>query len=68
MASLVPGYDCDIFTSYRQKDNKGNHWVTEFDYAMRIELEPSFKEDVLFIHIPITIQYQSRLNTRAAQL
>jgi hypothetical protein len=27
MASLIPGYNYDIFISYRQKDNKGDRWV-----------------------------------------
>jgi hypothetical protein len=30
MASLIPGYEYDIFISYRQKDNIHNVWVTEF--------------------------------------
>jgi hypothetical protein len=30
MASLIPGYEYDIFISYRQKDNKYDGWVTEF--------------------------------------
>jgi hypothetical protein len=30
MASLIPGYEYDIFISYRQKDNKGDRWVSEF--------------------------------------
>jgi hypothetical protein len=30
MASLIPGYEYDIFISYRQKDNKGDKWVSEF--------------------------------------
>ena len=29
MASLLPGYEYDIFISYRQKDNKGDRWVSE---------------------------------------
>lgn len=29
MASLISGFEYDIFISYRQKDNKGNRWVTE---------------------------------------
>jgi hypothetical protein len=28
MASLIPAYEYDIFISYRQKDNKGNRWVS----------------------------------------
>ncbi|MCX6255831.1 MAG: hypothetical protein NTV31_15345 [Bacteroidia bacterium] len=31
MASIIPGYEYDIFISYRQKDNKHDGWVTEFD-------------------------------------
>ena len=30
MVSIVPGYEYDIFISYRQKDNKYDSWVTEF--------------------------------------
>ena len=30
MASIIPGYEYDIFISYRQKDNKHNGWVAEF--------------------------------------
>jgi len=30
MASVVPGFNYDIFISYRQKDNKYDGWVTEF--------------------------------------
>ena len=46
MASLIPGYEYDIFISYRQKDNKGDRWVTEFIRALKTELEATFKEDV----------------------
>ena len=30
MASLIPGYEYDVFISYGQKDNKHDGWVTEF--------------------------------------
>jgi hypothetical protein len=30
MASLMPGYEYDIFISYRQKDNKDGWGVSEF--------------------------------------
>jgi TolB-like protein len=46
MASLVPGYEYDIFISYRQKDNKYDGWVTEFVENLKKELEATFKEDV----------------------
>ena len=46
MSSIVPGYEYDIFISYRQKDNKGDRWVSEFVEALKIELESTFKEEV----------------------
>jgi TolB-like protein/Tfp pilus assembly protein PilF len=46
MASLIPGYEYDIFISYRQKDNKGERWVSEFVEALKAELESTFKEEI----------------------
>jgi len=46
MASLIPGYEYDIFISYRQKDNKYDGWVTEFVENLKGELEANFKEEV----------------------
>jgi tetratricopeptide (TPR) repeat protein len=46
MASLIPGYEYDIFISYRQKDNKGDKWVSKFVDALMTELEATFKEDI----------------------
>lgn len=46
MASLLPGYEYDIFISYRQKDNKGDRWVSEFVEALKTELESTFKEEI----------------------
>jgi len=46
MASIIPGYEYDIFISYRQKDNKGDRWVTEFVEALKDELESTFKEEI----------------------
>ena len=46
MASLIPGYEYDIFISYRQKDNKYDGWVTEFVNNLKRELEATFKEEV----------------------
>jgi TolB-like protein len=46
MASLISGYEYDIFISYRQKDNKYDGWVTEFVDNLKRELEATFKEDV----------------------
>lgn len=44
MASIIPGYENDIFISYRQKDNKHDGWVTEFVDNLKGELESTFKE------------------------
>jgi TolB-like protein len=46
MPSLLPGYEYDIFISYRQKDNKGDKWVSEFVEALKTELEATFKEEI----------------------
>lgn len=46
MPSILPGYSYDIFLSYRQKDNKGERWVTEFVKALKEELDATFKEDI----------------------
>jgi hypothetical protein len=39
MSSIIEGYNYDIFISYRQKDNKGEKWVTEFVRTLKIELD-----------------------------
>lgn len=46
MPSSIPGYEYDIFISYRQKDNLYDSWVTEFIANLRKELEATFKEDI----------------------
>src|SRR5512140_228407 len=46
MSSIIPGYEYDIFISYRQKDNKGDKWVSEFVDALKTELESTFKEEI----------------------
>jgi len=46
MASIIPGYEYDIFISYRQKDNKYDGWVTEFVENLKKELEATFKEEI----------------------
>lgn len=46
MASLLPDYEYDIFISYRQKDNKGDKWVSEFAEALSTELDKTFKDDI----------------------
>jgi tetratricopeptide (TPR) repeat protein len=46
VASIIEGYNYDIFISYRQKDNKGDRWVSEFVEALKTELESTFKEEI----------------------
>jgi hypothetical protein len=46
MASLIPGFEYDIFISYHQKDNKYDGWVTEFVDNLKGELESTFKEEI----------------------
>ena len=46
MPSLLPGFEYDIFISYRQKDNKGDKWVSKFVDALKTELDATFKEDI----------------------
>ena len=46
MASIIEGFTYDIFISYRQKDNKGDRWVSEFVDALKDELESTFKEEI----------------------
>lgn len=46
MPSLIPGYEYDIFISYRQKDNRSDQWVTNFVQALREELDATFKEEI----------------------
>jgi TolB-like protein len=46
MASIISGYEYDIFISYRQKDNKHDGWVTDFVEHLKGELESTFKEDI----------------------
>ena len=60
MPSIIPGYEYDVFISYRHKDNRStsnsssqghtnvpsNGWVTDFVNNLRKELESTFKEDI----------------------
>ena len=46
MASTIQGYEYDIFISYRQKDNKYDHWVTDFVSNLKRELEATFRDEV----------------------
>lgn len=45
MPSLLPGYEYDVFISYRQNDNRSG-WVTQFVDDLREELAATIKEPV----------------------
>jgi TolB-like protein len=46
MSAIIPGFEYDIFISYRQKDNKYDGWVTEFVNNLKKELDATFKEEI----------------------
>jgi len=46
VASIIEGYNYDIFISYRQNDNKYDGWVTEFVDNLNKELEANIKDKV----------------------
>jgi len=45
MASIIPGFEYDIFISYRHNDNRSS-WVTELVDALKEELAATVKEPV----------------------
>ncbi len=51
MASVVPGFEYDIFISYRHNDNRSG-WVNEFVDALRAELAATIKD-------PISVYFDS---------
>lgn len=44
MPSIVPGFEYDIFISYRQNDNKYDQWVSEFVNNLSLELVATLKD------------------------
>lgn len=46
MASLIPGYNYDIFVSYRSRDNRGDMWISRFVESLQEELDSTFKEEI----------------------
>ncbi|HRJ28457.1 MAG TPA: tetratricopeptide repeat protein [Cyclobacteriaceae bacterium] len=46
MPSIIPGYEYDIFISYRHKDNKYDGWVSEFVNNLKKEISATFKEEL----------------------
>lgn len=46
MASIIPGFEYDLFISYRQNDNKYDGWVSEFVTKLQQELEAVMKDRI----------------------
>jgi TolB-like protein/Tfp pilus assembly protein PilF len=46
MASIIKGFEYDVFISYRQNDNKNDGWVTEFVVNLKKELESTIKNKI----------------------
>jgi len=46
MASILPGFEYDVFISFRHKDNKYDGWVTDFVANLRKEIGATFKDDI----------------------
>lgn len=46
MASIIAGFEYDIFVSYRHNDNKYDGWVTEFVEKLNQELNATLKDKV----------------------
>ena len=61
MPSIIPGYEYDIFISYRQNDNKRDGWVTEFINTLKDELEATVK-DKLNIYFDEKLEYLIKQN------
>ena len=51
MSSLLPGFEYDIFISYRHNDNRSG-WVTEFVKALQEELATTIKD-------PLTVYFDT---------
>ena len=43
MSSILAGYEYDIFISYRQNENQGVHWVSDFVKNLKMELDTTLK-------------------------
>ena len=69
MSGIIEGYNYDIFISYRQKDNKGEKWVSEFVESLKTELESTFRTKSVIISISIhTMVLTSGQNGTTAKL
>jgi TolB-like protein len=54
MPSLIPGYEYDVFISYRANDNRTD-WVTQFVDALKQELAATMKE-------PVSVYFDANLH------
>jgi len=46
LASIIEGFEYDLFISYRQNDNQYDGWVTEFVTKLQQELEAVMKDKI----------------------
>jgi hypothetical protein len=61
MASLIPGFEYDIFISYRQKDNKYDGWVTRIKndlFFSTIKDEPEFQKIVRDVEAKYQVEHE----------
>jgi len=49
MASLIPGYEYDIFISYCQKDNKYDCREMEVGDNLKVEIESTFMQNPMYL-------------------
>ena len=47
-SSVVPGFDYDVYISYRNNDNKYDGWITEFAEKLKQELSSTLKDKLTF--------------------
>ena len=59
-SSIIPGFDCDVYISYRYNDNKYDGWVTEFAEKLNQELSSTLKDK-------LTIFFDKNFEDRLAQ-
>lgn len=49
MPFIIPGFEYDIFVSYRLNENKCDGWVTEFVEKLNQELDATLKDKLSII-------------------
>jgi len=55
MASLLPGFEYDVFISYHHKDNEYDGWVTEFVSHLKKNWKQHLKTKFRFTSMKITM-------------